>query len=123
MGFMIYSHGGKTVFRGKREDFTKLQANIWRTFCEKYVVNSENPLLDYFENEEKELKPVMDFLRDRSNAGSVRSKTCRKIYEIIKDKDFGDENICYEEYANNDYERFKEFLRDCAERRASMRWW
>ena len=66
---------------------------------------------------------VLDFLFASDVSGSISHKTCKKIFDLIKDKDYGNESIRYEFYAHNDYVEFKEFLRDCYSWHKKMRWY
>lgn len=66
---------------------------------------------------------VLDFLFQPDTAGSVSYRTCRKIYGVIKDVDFGNKGFRYAAYRHNDYEEFKEFLLECYRHRRKMRWY
>lgn len=48
---------------------------------------------------------------------------CGKIYNLIKDIDFGDKGFRYAIYRRNDYEEFKKFLKDCYSKRKNMVWY
>ena len=76
----------------------------------------KNP--DIFEN----LDDVLDFLYAPDDSGKISYKTCGKIYALIKPVDFKDKCFRYGAQAHNDYEEFKEFLKDCYSHRKSMRW-
>lgn len=65
---------------------------------------------------------VLDFLFQSDADGSVSYQTCKKIYLLIKDIDFGKKGFRYGAYQNNDYEEFKEFLLECYRHRRKMRW-
>lgn len=67
---------------------------------------------------------IVDFLFASDCAGSISYKTCKKIYDIIKDIDFCRETFTYSAYSDgDDYEHLKEFLLDCYKRRAKARWY
>ena len=66
---------------------------------------------------------VIDFLYASDCEGKASYKTCRKIYNLIKDVDFGGLGFRYAAYMHNDYDEFKEFLKECATRRRNMRWY
>lgn len=65
---------------------------------------------------------VLDFLYASDTDGRVSYKTCKKIYDMIKNKDFGTKIFRYGAIAHNDYEEFKLFLLDCYSNRKYMRW-
>lgn len=66
---------------------------------------------------------VLDFLFMSDIEGSVPPRTCKKLYNLIKDVDFGRKGFRYGAYQHNDYEEFKLFLKECYEHRRKMRWY
>ena len=66
---------------------------------------------------------VLDFLYASDEGGKISYKTCRKIYNLIKDMDFGKKCFRYAAHAHNDYEEFKSFLKECVSHRRNMRWY
>ena len=64
---------------------------------------------------------VLDFLYAPDEDGKISYKTCRKIYELIKDVDFGGKCFRYAAHVHNDYEEFKMFLKECVSHRRNMR--
>ncbi len=71
---------------------------------------------------DREYKDVLDFLYMPDSEGSISYKTCKKIYDLIKDVDFGSKEFRYAAYSNNDYKDFKEFLKECWSKKRKMRW-
>lgn len=65
---------------------------------------------------------VVEFLYAPDCGGSISHRTCRKIYDLIKDVDFGDKGFRYAAYRKDDYEDFKKFLLQCWSKRRKMRW-
>lgn len=65
---------------------------------------------------------LMDFLFQSDCDGSVSYKTCKKIYDVIKDVDFKNEGFRYGTYRHNDWEEFKNFLLECYSHKRKMRW-
>ena len=66
---------------------------------------------------------IFDFLYESDCEGKVGPKTCRKIYDLIKDIDFEDKIFTYGAHSDGkDYEYFKEFLKECYTHRRQMRW-
>ena len=140
MGFTITATNSKHDFYGGMGGFRNLRVNIakaWdkefgehyetliRCHCKKeYEAFNEkaNRILsnDRFRQEDED---IIDFLFACDCDGSISYKTCKKIYDIIKDIDFSGEIFTYSAYSDgNDYEYFKEFLLDCYKRRAKMIW-
>lgn len=75
------------------------------------------------EHLEKKGADVLDFLYASDCGGKVGYKTCKKIYDLIKDIDFGGKIFTYAAYSDGkDYEHFKEFLLNCYKHRRNMRW-
>jgi len=73
--------------------------------------------------EEKRLDgSVIDFLFQSDAGGAVEYKVCKKVYDVIKDIDFGDKGFQYVSYRDNDYEKLKLFLLECYRYHRKMRW-
>lgn len=66
---------------------------------------------------------VLDFLYESDCEGKVNYKTCGKILNLISNIDFGNKCFRYTAYSHNDYEEFKEFLKDCYRYHKNMRWY
>lgn len=57
---------------------------------------------------------IIDFLYQSDCEGSISYKTCKKIYDLIKDVDYSGQRFVYATVSDGkDYEHLKEFLRDC----------
>lgn len=65
---------------------------------------------------------IVEFLYAPDTNGKISYKVCKKIYDLIKDIDFGNEHFRYGAYAHNDYEEFKEFLKECYAHHRNMYW-
>ena len=78
------------------------------------IINNKG--LDYYSD-------ILDFLYMSDCEGKIGYKTCKNIYDLIKDIDYGDKGFRYGSMRNNDYEEFKEFLLDCYSHRKNLRWW
>lgn len=59
---------------------------------------------------DKDYADVIDFLYASDCNGKISYKTCRKIYNLIKDKRFDRKGFRYAAYMHNDYGEFKEFV-------------
>ena len=66
---------------------------------------------------------IIDFFFASDCNGKIGYKTCKKIYDLIKDIDYSGKIFTYAERSDGkDYEHFKEFLKECYSKRAKMRW-
>ena len=76
--------------------------------------------LKQFPDEDKD---ILDFFFESDCEGKISYKTCKKIYDLIKDIDFGGRIFTYAACSDGkDYEHLKEFLNECYRKRVSMRW-
>lgn len=67
---------------------------------------------------------ILDFLFASDCDGKCGYKTCGKIYNLIKDIDFGKKIFTYGAYSDGkDYEYLKEFLKECHQKRRMMIWY
>lgn len=74
-----------------------------------------------FKNEDED---IVDFLFASDCDGKCGYKTCGKIYNLIKDIDFGGKIFTYAAYSDGkDYEDFKLFLKECYQKRRTMIWY
>lgn len=140
MGVSIYATNSEYEFDGGYGGFMCLRENIAKAFDKEFGEHYDNLskcwrkeqfdewdkkaseilAADRFKDEDQD---IIDFLFMPDSDGEISHKTCKKIYDLIKDIDFKGQTICYG-YKNDgkDYERFKEFLLDCYKRHAKMRW-
>ena len=65
---------------------------------------------------------ILNFLYMSDCEGKVSYRTCKKIYDLIKDVDFNNKVLRYVAYSHNDYEEFKLFLKECFSYRRNMIW-
>lgn len=76
---------------------------------------------DRFKDEDED---ILDFLFASDCNGKCGYKTCGKIYNLIKDIDFGKKIFTYRAYSDgNDYEKLKLFLKECYQKRRMMVWY
>jgi hypothetical protein len=141
MGFTITATNSKYDFSGGMGGFKSLRQNIakaWdKEFGEHYAqlgtccckedyewFNQKAKRIFSHERFKAEDKDIVEFLYACDCDGSISHKTCKKIYDIIKDIDFGKQIFTYAYWSDGkDYEKFKEFLLDCYKRRAKMVWY
>lgn len=74
-------------------------------------------------NLETNYSDILDFLYMSDCDGQISHRTCKNIYDLIKDIDFEDQIFQYSSIAKNDYEEFKKFLLECYSKRRLMRWY
>lgn len=136
MGVSITATNSEYDFYMGYGGFFNLRKNVAlaldREFGENYALLSRCVTPRQFEENdavanalitEKNLdEDVVEFLYASDCGGSVSHKTCRKIYDLIKDVDFGDKGFRYAAYRKDDYEDFKKFLLQCWSKRRRMRW-
>ena len=88
----------------------------------KEYIETINNLLkkDRFKNKNKD---ILDFLFASDQSGSITPKTCKNIYNLIKDFVFLSNTFMYDDYSDGkDYEHFKDFLKECYENNEPMIW-
>lgn len=73
---------------------------------------------DRFKDEDQD---IVDFLFASDCEGSIDYKTCKKIYELIKDNN-EPAQLRYALFSHNDWEDFKQLLKECYSHRSKMRW-
>ena len=146
MGFCLTATNSKYSFDGGYGGFALLRQNIanaWDTeFGDHYATLRlcfRKSDYDAFNKEAERIlskerfadggeksndQDIVDFLFASDCAGSISPKTCKKIYDIIKDIDFHGEIFTYATHSDGkDYEHLKDFLLDCYKRRAKARWY
>lgn len=141
MGYTITATNSNYDFSGGYGQFKDLRENIalafdkefgrhYQTlgFCHskdtiKLFNDKANKILqdDRFKDEDED---IISFLFAPDCDGSISYKTCKKIYDLIKDKDYKGQYLNYIAWSDgNDYEKFKEFLLDCYKHRRKMVWY
>lgn len=124
MGYGGFFNLRKNIAMALNEEFGEVYTALGSCYTEsqfeqndrdaEYVIN-KNHLAD-------EYADVIQFLYSPDTGGSIPYTTCRSIYNLIKDVDFGNKAFRYAAYAHNDYEEFKAFLEECVSKRHEMRW-
>ena len=136
MGVSITATHSKCSFDMGAGGFFNLRKNIACALDEEFGQHYEKMLYCYSKEDfdiynrvtnkmvlRKNLdEDILDFLYQSDIEGSITHKTCKKIYDLIKNVDFGKKGFRYGAYQHNDYEEFKQFLRECYRFRRKMRW-
>ena len=139
MGVIITSNNASISFDCSYSGFYNLRKNIAilydMEFGEHYgkLINCRTKE-DYekFDNKANEIckrlpdedSDILDFFFQPDTEGKINYKTCGKLYEIIKDVDFGNRIFLYSAYSDGkDYEYFKDFLKECYSHRRNLIWY
>ena len=140
MGFTIYATNSSRNFDGGMGGFMNLRTNIAIAFDKEFgkhystlrkcVFEEDYDAFDEKTNKilsderfKQEDEDVIDFLFASDCVGEISHRTCKKIYDLIKDIDFGNKIFTYGAYSDGkDYEHFKLFLLECYKHRRKMRW-
>ena len=141
MGYTLTANNSSYSFDGGYGQFINLRKNIALLWDEEFGLHyshidhlKNNDEIDCFNDETDRLiekmgdksekdSDILDFLFASDTGGEISHKTCKKIYELIKDVDFGLSKLRYTGIAHNDYEEFKLFLMECYSNRRKARWY
>jgi Txe/YoeB family toxin of Txe-Axe toxin-antitoxin module len=139
MGITLKSNGSKISLDGGYSMLYKIRCRIalaWdKEFGEHYAKlptlycnedfkefdKKTNKILqnERFKNEDSDL---LEFLFASDCEGKCRPKTCKKIYDLIKNIHEENLQLRYAFYSKNDWEDFKQLLLDCYSHRANLTW-
>ena len=138
MGLTLYSKGSPIELTGGYGMFLRIRSriamirdkelgehyatisSIWRSEDFKEFDRRTNEILrdDRFKNEDKDL---VDFLFASDCEGKCGYRTCKKIYDLIKDTK-NNATLRYAINSNDDWEDLKRLLKDCYSHRANLKW-
>ena len=124
MGYGNFFILRKNIASALDGEFGKLYAQIidCRTKSQREDNDRAIELIINRKNLDEKYKDILDFLYMSDCDGKISHKTCKQIYEIIKDIDFENQIFQYSSIAKNDYEEFKKFLLECYSKRRLMQW-
>ena len=123
MGYGGFASLRKNIAMALDREFGENYAQLTSCHSERqFAENDKNA--DYIINKNglNRYKDVLDFLYMCDCGGEISSKTCGHIFDLIKNIDFGNQRFQYASVSKNDYEDFKQFLKECAQKRRKMRW-
>lgn len=139
MGICLTSRKSSYSFEMGYCGFNNLRTNICKIFDKElgevyadtlFALNDSqsytkrvNEILkdERFKDEDKD---ILDFLFASDCDGKCSYKTAKKIYDLIKDIDFGEKIFTYAAYSDGkDYENFKEFLKECYQKHRTIIWY
>lgn len=117
MGYGQFFNLRLAVAKYLDEKFAKLYREFYRETGDNNRAVEE--LNRYIESNFKD-DCILDFLLQPDCEGNVSSKTCKRIYEVIKNYD---NNYMYGYvYSNNTFTYFKNMIHDCAVKRRKLYW-
>lgn len=92
-------------------------------FCDDYEEfdKKANEILSDKRFDGDDDQDIIEFLFASDCDGRINYKTCKKIYELIKDVDYKG-NLRYLVNGHNDWEDFKQLLKDCYSHRCYLNW-
>lgn len=121
-GYIGFNHLRDNIALAFDKEFGEVYSDYKEAFAEpKKHAHKLNKILEdkRFEGQDD----LLDFFFASECDGVVKPPTIKKIYNIIKDVDFGKKIFTYAAYSDGkDYEHFKEFLLECIKHRSYMRW-
>lgn len=121
MGYGGFFNLRKNIAMALNKDFGENYQLLSRCFTKKQFEENDraaNYLIEKYNLD----TDIIDFLYMQDVDGEISYKTCKKIYDLIKDIDFDGKTFRYAAYAGNDYEDFKMFLKECYRYKRKMRW-
>ena len=115
----------KNIAYALDNDFGEVYAQIIKCYTSEECRDNDRKAEEIINSKhlDDEYTDVLDFLYESDCSGKISYKTCKKIYDLIKDIDFGDKGFRYAMYSHNDYEEFKAFLKECYSHRRTMYWY
>ncbi len=122
MGYGGFFSLRKTVALALNKEFGENYALLGTCWTEEQFKENDK-IADWYIKKNNLDKDVVDFLYQSDTNGKISYKTCGKIYDILKDKDLSDKGFRYGAYRHNDYEEFKDFLKECYSHRRNMEWY
>ncbi len=124
MGYGGFASLRKNIAMALDKEFGENYAQLTRCHSKaQFTENDKNA--DYIIEKNKlneKYKDVIDFLYMCDCSGEISHKTCKQIFNLIKDIDFGKQSFQYATARGNDYEDFKNFLEECYRKKRKMIW-
>ena len=133
MGICLTSRKSGYSFNLSYNAFYMLRANICYVFDKELGKAYSNVFLSINNPEEYDQKikqiltderfkdediDIINFFFDSDREGKCGYKTCKKLYDLIKDVNFIDTKYL----DKNDYDEIKLFLKECYQKRRMMIW-
>lgn len=125
MSYIGFHHLRKSIAELLDPEFGELYHEMVASIFMKDKIEAETKLTKILADREKFPDEILYFLMEPDTGGSVSYRTCKKIYDLIKDVDFGNNRfqyVCNSDSVVSDYELFKKFLKDCYSHHRNMKW-
>lgn len=120
-GFFNLRH---TVAKLISPEVGELYSSLMDSFCDKEFIKKYNKRLSELSKEyNHKYDKVIDFLNMPDCDGIIWAKTCRDIYEIIKNYD---DDICYGYCGREDpcmFADFKRIIKDAIDTKGFVKWY
>ena len=108
----------------------KIALLLNKDFGENYLLLSQcRTIDDYSKNDDRANRlikehnldtDIIDFLYQPDNDGKISYKTCKKIYDVVKDYD---DNCMYGYvHSNHSFSYFKDMLKNCYSKHRNLYW-
>lgn len=122
-GFMSLRTNIAKAFDAEFGEHYATLRHIWREEDFETFDRKTNEILSASRFKDEDID-IVEFLFASDCGGLISHKTCKKIYDLIKDVDFGNRIFVYAAHSDGkDYEHFKKFLLECYSNRRKMRWY
>ena len=122
MGYFGFFKLRREIALALNEEFGMNYAHLIRCDTqEEYAANDKIANQIIQKNHLDRYADVLDFLYMPDSAGEVGYKTCGNILSLIQNRK-SDIRFRYSLMQHNDWEEFKEFLKDCYSHHKKMRW-
>lgn len=133
MGVTIYANNSDLSFDCSYSGFYRLRCavcklynkDLFDLYASWYIDDKNVQQINNLLSECDEDDQILDFLFQSDCDGSISYKACKEIYDLIKDiseEEAGIHNIRYGAYYQDDWEQFKQLLKECYSRRRKLRW-
>lgn len=124
MGYGGFHNLRTNICKAFDEELGEVYADVLFGFKDRQgYTNRVNEILknERFKDEDID---IVDFLFASDCDGKCGYKTCKKIYDLIKDIDFSGQIFTYSAHSDGkDYEYLKAFLKECYQKRRMMIWY
>lgn len=123
MGYGGFFNLQKNIAMALDKEFGEHYAELMRAYySDKEEYDKKTAEIISRKGLEKKFSSILDFLYTGDCDGKIDYRTCGKIYDLIKDVDFGNKCFRYVAHAHNDYGELKEFLKECYSHRRNAYW-
>ena len=119
MGYGSFRNLRVVIARLLNEEFGNNYNNIIYCHTPKDIERNDKKAEEFIRKYRLD-EDIVNFLYMTDCEGKIDYKTCRKIYDLVKDYD--DDKMYGYVQANNSFKYFKQMLLDCATKRRMLFW-